>query len=134
MVVESVPNLRLSIATDSCRLFGANSAITAMNKLKLARPLIDGSSLLALSPAGYRVLGLLKNGSALLVHGGWHFRGSRSRVNKSTLLALLTKGLAERVEADRGAQIRITTAGREFYGTRPRGEVNPILGTNGRWV
>jgi hypothetical protein len=68
--------------------------------------------LLALSPAGYKVLGRLRKGCAYQVQGAWRFRGSHGPIREPTLASLLAKGLAERVETDQHAQIRITDAGR----------------------
>jgi len=73
-----------------------------------------GAWLSALSPAGYKVLGRLRKGCAYQVQGAWRFRGSHSPTREPTLACLLVKGLAERVETDRHAQIRITDAGRSF--------------------
>jgi len=72
----------------------------------------DAPRSFALSPAGYRILGLLHKGCAYQVRGAWRVRGSRSSVKEPTLLFLLKNGLAERVETDRYAQLRITPAGR----------------------
>jgi hypothetical protein len=72
----------------------------------------DGPRSFAMSPAGYRVLGLLHKGCAYQVRGAWRVRGLRSSVKEPTLLFLLKNGLAERVETDRHAQLRITPAGR----------------------
>jgi hypothetical protein len=71
-----------------------------------------GAWLLALSPTGYKVLGLLRKGCAYQVQGVWRFRGSHSPIRKPTIACLLAKGLAERVETEQHAQIRITEAGR----------------------
>jgi hypothetical protein len=82
-----------------------------MNKMNLARPATDGATQLALSSAGYKVLRRLQKGSAYQVHGAWRFRGLRSPISEPTLLSLLAKGLAERVEIDGLVQIRINPAG-----------------------
>jgi hypothetical protein len=66
----------------------------------------------ALSRAGFKVLGRLQRSCAYQVHGAWRFRGMRNRVKEPTILALLARGLAERVETDRQTQVRITPAGR----------------------
>jgi len=68
----------------------------------------------AVSPAGIKVLGLLQKGCAYHVRGSWRFRGLRDQVREQTLLSLLQVGLAERVETDRHAQVRITPAGRSI--------------------
>ncbi len=73
-----------------------------------------------LSPAGYRVLRLLQKGCAYHEHGAWRFRGSHSPTSGPTLLGLLANGLAERVEIDRHAQVRITSAGRSVIQEAPR--------------
>jgi hypothetical protein len=91
-----------------------------MNKMKPAPPLLNGLQLPALSPAGYRVLRLLQKGSAYQARGTWRFRGSHSPTNGRTLVGLLAKGLAERVEIDRRAQVRITMAGRSVSLEGPR--------------
>jgi hypothetical protein len=46
------------------------------------------------------------------VRGAWRFRGLRSPVSEPTLLSLLAKGLAERVEIAGLVQIIINAAGR----------------------
>ena len=73
-----------------------------------------------LSPAGYKVLGLLDKGCAYQVHGAWRFRGRHRCVKELTFLRLLANGLAERVETDRHLQIRITPAGRSVNREIPR--------------
>jgi hypothetical protein len=65
----------------------------------------------ALSPASYKVLDLLHKGCAYSVRGAWRFRGVRSRVKEQAFASLLATGLAERVETDRYAEMRITVAG-----------------------
>jgi DNA-binding MarR family transcriptional regulator len=82
-----------------------------MNEINLAPP-PEGTKLPALTPASYRVLRLLQKGSAYQARGTWRFRGSHGPTNGRTLVGLLEKGLAERVEIDRCSQVRITTAGR----------------------
>jgi hypothetical protein len=82
-----------------------------MNKMNLARPATEEATQLSLSSAGHKILRRLKKGSAYQVHGAWRFRGLRSPISKPTLLSLLAKGLAERVEIDGLAQIRINPAG-----------------------
>jgi hypothetical protein len=83
-----------------------------MNKMKLAPPPPDGTKLPALTPASYRILRLLQKGCAYQARGTWRFRGSHGPTSGRTLDGLLEKGLAERVEIDLHAQVRITTAGR----------------------
>jgi hypothetical protein len=85
-----------------------------MVEMKLRPPRPAGAWLLALSPAGYKVLGRLQKGCAYQVQGAWRFRGSHSPTREPTLARLLAKGLAERVETGRHARIRITDAGRSF--------------------
>ena len=82
-----------------------------MNKMNLARPATDGATQLALSSAGYKVLRRLQKGSAYQVHGAWRFRGLRSPISEPTLLSLLAKGLAERVEIDGLVQIELIRPG-----------------------
>ena len=85
-----------------------------MVEMKLRSPETAGAWLWALSPAGYKVLGLLRKGCAYQVQGAWRFRGSHSPTREPTFACLLARGLAERVETDWHAQIRITDAGRSF--------------------
>jgi hypothetical protein len=82
-----------------------------MNKMNFA-PALNGATPSALSPASYRVLRRLEKGCAYKVHGAWRVRGLHSPVSEPTLLSLLAKGLAERIEFDLFAQIRITATGR----------------------
>ena len=91
-----------------------------MNKLTSATTMADEFRPSPLSPAGYRVLGLLEKGCAYQVHGAWRFRGLHSCVKELTFLSLLANGLAERVETDRHLQIRITPAGRSVNREIPR--------------
>src|SRR5579871_3636111 len=65
-----------------------------------------------ISPAGQRMLVLLKKQSAFFVRNAWRLRGSRSRIHQPTLDALLASGLVERLETDRYPEVRITPAGR----------------------
>jgi hypothetical protein len=83
-----------------------------MNASTLVTTATDEVGLSALSPAGYKVLGLLEKGCAYQVHGAWRFRGRHRCVKELTFLRLLANGFAERVETDRHLQIRITPAGR----------------------
>jgi len=85
-----------------------------MNKMIIASPPPVGTKLPALTPASYRILRLLQKGCAYQARGTWRFRGSHGPTNGRTLGGLLEKGLAERVEIDRHAQVRITTAGRSL--------------------
>lgn len=96
------------------------SEANAMNKMKSPPPLQNGPRLPTLSPAGYKVLRLLEKGCAYQARGAWRFRGSHSPTNGRTLIGLLAKGLAERVEIDRHAQVRITMAGRSVSLEGPR--------------
>jgi hypothetical protein len=82
--------------------------------MKLTIPSTDGVRLSTLSPASYKILGLLEKGCAYSVRGAWRFRGLRGCVNEQAFLSLLANGLAERVETDRYAQVRITPAGRSI--------------------
>ena len=91
-----------------------------MNALSLVTTATDDVRLSVLSPAGYRVLGLLEKGCAYQVHGAWRFRGQHRCVKELTFLRLLANGLAERVETDRHLQIRITPAGRSVNREIPR--------------
>ncbi|MGD0762579.1 MAG: EAL domain-containing protein [Roseiarcus sp.] len=84
------------------------------NNMKATTPSTDGVRLSALSPASYKILGLLQKGCAYSVRGAWRFRGLRGCVNEQAFLSLLANGLAERVETDRYAQVRITPAGRSI--------------------
>jgi hypothetical protein len=84
------------------------------DNMKVIMPSIDGVRLLPLSPASYKVLGLLKRGCAYSVRGAWRFRGLRGCVKEQEFLPLLAKGLAERVETDGYAQVQITPAGRSI--------------------
>jgi hypothetical protein len=79
--------------------------------MKITTPPTDGASLSVLSPASYKVLNLLQKGCAYSVRGAWRFRGLRGCVKEQAFLSLLAEGLAERVETDRYAQIRITPSG-----------------------
>src|ERR1700679_3840495 len=90
------------------------SGDSAMVEMKSRMPGTAGAWLLALSPAGYKVLGRLQKGCAYQVQGAWRFRGSHSPTREPTLACLLARGLAERVETDWHAQIRITDAGRSL--------------------
>jgi hypothetical protein len=78
--------------------------------MKLASPPTNRAP--ALSAASYKVLGLLRKGCAYRVRDAWRFRGLRCAVKDQTFFSLLEKGLAERVETNRYAQMRITPAGR----------------------
>jgi len=80
----------------------------------------DEARLPALSPAGYKVLGLLDKGCAYQVHGAWRFRGRHRCVKELTFLSLLANGFAERVDTDRHLQIRITPVGRSVNREIPR--------------
>jgi hypothetical protein len=91
-----------------------------MNALTLVTAATDEVRQPALSPAGYKVLGLLEKGCAYQVHGAWRFRGQHRCVKELTFLRLLANGLAERVETDRHLQIRITPAGRSVHREIPR--------------
>jgi hypothetical protein len=75
---------------------------------------IDGARRSDLSPGSYKILGLLRKGCAYSVRGAWRFRGVRGSVREQAFLSLLAWGLAERVEGDRCAQVRITAAGRSI--------------------
>jgi hypothetical protein len=66
----------------------------------------------ALSPTSYKLLCFLQRGCAYSVRGSWRFRGLRECVKEQAFMSLLSKGLAERVDTDRFAQVRITPAGR----------------------
>src|SRR5580704_489807 len=83
-----------------------------MDGLTLVTAATDEVRQPGLSPAGYKVLGLLEKGCAYQIHGAWRFRGQHRCVKELTFLRLLANGLAERVETDRHLQIRITQAGR----------------------
>jgi hypothetical protein len=74
-------------------------------------PPVDEARLSELSPAGYKVLDLLQRGCAYSVRGAWRFRGLHGRVREQAFFSLLARGLAERVETDRYAEMRITPAG-----------------------
>jgi DNA-binding MarR family transcriptional regulator len=74
----------------------------------------DGARRSDLSPGSYKILGLLRRGCAYSVRGAWRFRGVRGSVKEQALLSLLARGLAERVESDRCALVRITPAGRSI--------------------
>jgi hypothetical protein len=95
-------------------VFPLTQETDSMNEKKLPSPRPPEANLSALSAASYKVLGRLQKGYAYEVHGAWRFRGSHTATRKPTLACLLMKGLAERVETDRYAQIRITDAGRSF--------------------
>jgi hypothetical protein len=82
--------------------------------MKVTAPPTDGARLSALSPGSYKVLGLLRKGCAYSVRGAWRFRGLRGCVQEQAFLPLLAKGLAERVESDRYAKVRITPLGRSI--------------------
>jgi hypothetical protein len=79
-------------------------------RLTIGRP-TDGVKLSPMSPASYKVLGLLQKGCAYSVRGAWRFRGLRGRVKEQAFFSLLARGLAERVETDLLPQMRITPAG-----------------------
>ena len=104
-----------------------------MNALSLVTTATDEVRQPSLSPAGYKVLGLLEKGCAYQVHGAWRFRGQHRCVKELTFLRLLASGLAERVETDRHLQIRITPAGRSVNREIPRRHSEPHLST-GRWT
>ncbi len=82
--------------------------------MKAMMPPTGGVKRSALSPAGYKVLGLLQKGCAYSVRGAWRFRGLRGRVQAQAFHSLFARGLAERVETDRYAEARITPAGRSI--------------------
>jgi hypothetical protein len=92
-----------------------SSGAHAMNKMTIESPPPDGTKLPALTPASYRILRLLQKDCAYQARGTWRFRGSHGPTNVRTLDGLLEKGLAERVEIDRHAQVRITAAGRSVH-------------------
>jgi hypothetical protein len=77
-----------------------------------------------LSLAGHKVLGLLQKGSGYHVLGAWRFRGSRSPVKERTIVSLLEKGLAERIETDQHLELRITPLGRSANQKSPCREPN----------
>jgi hypothetical protein len=87
-----------------------------------------------LSPAGHKVLGLLQKSSCYNVLGAWRFRGLRSHVKERTIVSLLEKGLAERIETDQHLEVRITPVGRSANQKSPCREVDPIRGATGRWI
>jgi hypothetical protein len=75
-------------------------------------PLLStASELLALSHAGYKLLRRLQKGRAYRVHGAWRFRGSHAFIHSATVLDLVAKGLAERVDIGGLPQVRVTPAG-----------------------
>jgi len=86
-----------------------------------------------LSPAGHKVLGLLQKGSAYHVLGAWRFRGLRSHVKELTIVSLLEKGLAERIETDQHLEVRITPVGRSANQKSPCREVDQF-GATDRWI
>ena len=88
----------------------------------------------ALSPAESKVLCLLRKGCGYYVRGAWRFRGSRAYVKELTIVSLLEKGLAERVETDQHRQVRITSVGRSINQKSLRDDVDTIRGTTGRWI
>jgi hypothetical protein len=92
----------------------------AYNLGKVKPPTLNGATPSTLSPASYRVLRRLEKGCAYKVHGAWRARGLHSPVSEPTLLSLLARGLAERIEFDRFAQIRITATGRSACEKIPR--------------
>lgn len=83
-----------------------------MNKMNFVSPPTNRVIAPALSAASYKVLGLLRKGHAYRVRGAWRFRGLRAPVKAQAFHPLLTMGLAEHVEIDRCALMRITPAGR----------------------
>lgn len=93
-----------------------------MCKSELTKRPLDAAQSFRLSLAGHSVLNLLRKGCAYQVRGAWRFRGLRRAIMEPTLFSLLEKGLAERVEADRCVELRITLAGRAVHGVskRPR--------------
>jgi hypothetical protein len=74
----------------------------------------NGATQSELSAGSYKILGLLRKGCAYSVRGSWRFRGVRGSVREQAFQSLLAWGLAERVEGDRCAQVRITPAGRSI--------------------
>ena len=84
------------------------------NNMKATVSPADLAAPFGLSPTSYRLLGLLQRGSAYSVRGRWRFRGLRASVSNHAFVSLLSRGLAERVETDRFAQVRITPAGRSI--------------------
>ena len=108
-----------------------------MNALSSVTTATDEASQPSLSPAGYKVLGLLDKGCAYQIHGAWRFRGQHRCVKELTFLRLLANGLAERVESDRHMQIRITPAGRSVnreIPRQPRGRHSEPHLSSGRWT
>ena len=93
-----------------------------MCKSELTKRPLDAAQSFRLSLAGHSVLNLLRKGCAYQVRGAWRFQGLRRAIMEPTLFSLLEKGLAERVEADRCVELRITLAGRAVHGVskRPR--------------
>lgn len=87
-----------------------------------------------LSPASCKVLGLLQKGSGYHVLGAWRFRGLRSHVKERTIVSLLERGLAERIETDQHLEVRITPAGRSANQKSPCCEVDRIRRATGRWI
>ena len=87
----------------------------------------DEARLSALSPASNRILDLLHKGCAYSVRGSWRFRGLRARVKDQAFASLLATGLAERVETDRYAEMRITPAG-TLDQRRPRMNSQSVAG------
>lgn len=83
-----------------------------MGRIELLTERFDKVRQRALSPAGQRILILLEKGSAYRVRDAWRLRGSRRRIQEPTIDSLLASGFAERIEADRCSEIRITPAGR----------------------
>jgi hypothetical protein len=79
-------------------------------RLTIARPTHKSVSP-SLTSNAYKILTLLKRGFAYRVRGQWRFRGVRAAVTQQTLLALLSKGLAEQGAAQLPAQMQITDAG-----------------------
>jgi hypothetical protein len=102
------------------------------NNMKVTMPPTDGVRLSALSPASYKILGLLRKGCAYSVRGAWRFRGLRGCVKEQAFLPLLAKGLAERVETDGHAQVQITPSGRSISADsamRSQSAARPVKGS-----
>ena len=98
------------------------------NNMKATISPTDLAAPFGLSPTSYRLLCLLQRGSAYSVRGRWRFRGLRASVSNHAFVSLLSRGLAERVETDRFALVRITPAGRSIGASNgPLSQSDPQL-------
>lgn len=102
-----LPRGESSAATPSAKRKFNVMEIIAASRFTNCEPLKS-----SISPACGRVLHRLGLHCAYQVRGSWRFRGLRRCINGPLLISLIAKGLAECVETDNFAELRITEAGR----------------------